>query len=219
MHTVSGSNDNYGSIHMQKGGTGMSTDSGNAINHDSGTITIDDTGVGMASGNGKATNDGQINITGTMSTGMESAKDAENNGTILITGYNSTGMSVVAENGSIVNNKDIIINTSHNGLQNYGMYGSTGVYSRMNNKGNITITGRQYPTTENVAYGMYLDEGEACETDAQQAQLLEQAEMACTDGQNEQVEHHDAAHEPVHISPMVMVHQIGGKQVRQLHAP
>ena len=161
MHTVSGSNDNYGSIHMQKGGTGMSTDSGNAINHDSGTITIDDTGVGMASGNGKATNDGQINITGTMSTGMESAKDAENNGTILITGYNSTGMSVVAENGSIVNNKDIIINTSHNGLQNYGMYGSTGVYSRMNNKGNITITGRQYPTTENVAYGMYLDEGEA----------------------------------------------------------
>ena len=161
MHTASGQNDNYGNIHMQMGGTGMSTESGNATNRATGTITIDDTGVGMKSGIGKATNDGQINITGTMSTGMESANDAENNGTINITGYNSIGMSVVAENARIVNNSDIIINTAHNGLLNYGMYGSTGVYSRMINNGNITITGRQYPTTENIGYGMHLDEGEA----------------------------------------------------------
>lgn len=161
MYSASGSNTNYGTIHMQAGGTGMSTDSGNATNQTSGTITIDDTGVGMSSGNGMATNNGQINITGTMSTGMESAQNAVNNGTIFISGYNSIGMSVVAENASITNNKNITINTSHNGLYNYGMYGSTGIYSRMKNFGTIEITGKEYPTTENVAYGMYLDEGEA----------------------------------------------------------
>lgn len=161
MHSASGLNQNYGFIHMQKGGVGMSTASGNAINRDTGIITIDDTGIGMKSGLGKATNEGQINITGSMSTGMESENYAENNGTINITGYNSIGMSVVKENAQIVNNKDIIMSSEHNGKLNYGMYGANGIYSRMTNNGNISITGRQYPTTENIAYGMHLDEGEA----------------------------------------------------------
>ncbi len=161
MHTESGLNQNYGQINMQAGGVGMSTSSGNAINYGSGVITIDDTGVGMKSGLGQASNQGQINITGSMSTGMESQNYAVNDGTINVTGYNSIGMSVTAENAQIINNKDIIMSSDHNGKLNYGMYGSTGVYSRMTNNGNITITGRQYPTTENIAYGMYLDEGEA----------------------------------------------------------
>lgn len=161
MHTESGSNDNYGTIHMQDGGTGMSTASGNATNHENATITIDDTGVGMKSGKGNAINDGTINITGTLSTGMESERYAVNNNIINVTGYNSKGMSVVTENAQIVNNGQILLNSDHNGLLNYGMYGEKGIYSRMVNNKDILITGREYPSTENIAYGMYLDEGEA----------------------------------------------------------
>ena len=161
MHTESGSNDNYGTIHMQDGGTGMSTASGNATNHKNATITIDDTGVGMKSGKGNAINDGTINITGTLSTGMESERYAVNNNIINVTGYNSKGMSVVTENAQIVNNGQILLNSDHNGLLNYGMYGEKGIYSRMVNNKDILITGREYPSTENIAYGMYLDEGEA----------------------------------------------------------
>ncbi len=161
MHTESGQNQNYGIIHMQAGGVGMSTASGNAVNRGTGTITIDDSGTGMKSGLGQAVNEGQINITGSLSTGMESENYAQNDGIINITGYNSKGMSVTAENAQIINNNDIVMSSEHNGLYNYGMYGANGVYSRMTNNGNITITGRQYPTTENIAYGMHLDEGEA----------------------------------------------------------
>ena len=43
--------------------------------------------------------------------------------------------------------------------------------------------------------------------------------MARTDGQHQQVEHHDTANEQLHVVPMVIVHQAGGKQIGQLHAP
>lgn len=161
MYTESGSNDNFGTIHMQDGGTGMGTASGNATNQTNATITIDDTGVGMASGLGNATNNGTINITGTLSTGMESERYAVNNNVINVTGYNSKGMGVVADNAQIINNGQIMLNSDHNGLLNYGMYGEKGIYSRMVNNKDILITGREYPSTENIAYGMYLDEGEA----------------------------------------------------------
>lgn len=163
MHTESGRNDNYGTIHMKKGGTGMSTASGNATNQETGTITIDDTGVGMKSGLGNAINNGAINITGSLSTGMESENYAENNSVINVTGYNSKGMSVVADDAEIVNNGSIEMDVSQaQGVQTYGMYGETGVRARMTNNKDIHITGRGYTDDgTNYAYGMYLDHGEA----------------------------------------------------------
>ncbi len=163
MYTESGSNDNYGTITMQKGGTGMGTASGNATNHDTGTISMEDTGIGMSSGLGTATNDGTININGSLSTGMQSENMAVNNNIINVNGYGSKGMSVVADNAYITNNGEITIDVSNaQSVQNYGMYGETGLRARMVNNNNISITGRPYTsTTTNQAYGMYLDHGEA----------------------------------------------------------
>ena len=161
MYAASGLNYNYGTIHMQGGGVGMETASGNATNDVQGTITIDETGVGMVSGLGQAYNQGQINITGTLSTGMESQYFAQNDGIINITGYNSKGMSVTAANAQAINNSTISITTSENGLYNYGMYGADGIYSRIVNNGNITFSGKEYPPTENFAYGIYFSNGQA----------------------------------------------------------
>ena len=53
--------------------------------------------------------------------------------------------------------------------------------------------------------------------DAKQRKLLEHTEMACAEGQYQQVNHHDAADKQLHVIPMVVIHQISGKQVGQLH--
>ena len=55
--------------------------------------------------------------------------------------------------------------------------------------------------------------------DAEQGKLLEHTEMACADGQYQQVCHHDATDEQLHIVPMVVIHQISGQQIGQLHTP
>lgn len=161
LYSTSGYIYNYGDIDMQAGGVGIGTASGNATNFESGTITIADTGIGMKSGLGQAFNKGEINITGNLSTGMESQFYAENTGNINITGYNSKGMAVTASNAQIVNKNAITITTSENGLYNYGMFGADGVLSRITNEGTITFSGRGYPTTENIGYGIYFSNGQA----------------------------------------------------------
>ena len=161
LYSTSGYINNYGDIDMQAGGVGIGTSSGNATNFKNATITIDDTGIGMQSGLGQAFNQGDINITGSLSTGMESQFYAENTGNINISGYNSKGMAVTASNAQIINKNVITITTSENGLYNYGMYGSDGVLSRITNDGTITFSGRGYPTTENVGYGIYFSNGQA----------------------------------------------------------
>lgn len=54
---------------------------------------------------------------------------------------------------------------------------------------------------------------------AKQRKLLEHTEMSRADGQKQQIHHHQAANEQVHVVPMIIIHQIGRKQVGQLHAP
>ena len=54
--------------------------------------------------------------------------------------------------------------------------------------------------------------------DAEEGELLDDAEVARAGGEYQQVDQHDAAHEQVHVAPVVVVHQVCGKQVGQLHA-
>ena len=159
LYSASGYIFNYGEIDMQAGGVGIESASGNITNN--GTVIIDDTGVGMKSGLGQAFNQGNIDITGVLSTGMESQFYAENTGNINITGYNSKGMAVTASNAQIINKNAITITTSENGLYNYGMYGADGILSRITNVGSITFTGKGYPATENIGYGIYFANGQA----------------------------------------------------------
>ena len=55
--------------------------------------------------------------------------------------------------------------------------------------------------------------------DAEQGEFLEHTEMARADGQYQQIHHHDAADEQLHVVPMEVIHQISGQQIGQLHTP
>ena len=54
--------------------------------------------------------------------------------------------------------------------------------------------------------------------DAEEGELLDDAEVARAGGQVQQIDQHHTTHEQVHIAPVVVVHEVRGQQVGQLHA-
>ncbi len=64
----------------------------------------------------------------------------------------------------------------------------------------------------------YRPEHAAQPVDAEEGELLDDAEVARAGAQVQQVDQHDAAHEQMHVAPVVVVHEVRGQQVGQLHA-
>ena len=164
MYSASGSVDNYGTVALEAGGVAMSSASGDIINHENASININNTGIGLQSATGQVTNDGTIEITGDVSTGLSSGNSATNNNSIVINGDNATGMIATADNASLTNNASIEIYTEENSVYNYAMRGADGKFTKLTNNATGTIliqAQNQLAPSENYAYGMYFDSGEA----------------------------------------------------------
>ncbi len=164
MYSASGSVDNYGTVSLEAGGVAMSSASGDIINHENASINITNTGIGLQSTTGQVTNDGTIEITGDVSTGLSSGNSATNNNSIVINGDNATGMIATADNASLTNNSSIEIYTDENSVYNYAMRGADGKFTNLTNSATGTIlieAQNQLAPSENYAYGMYFDSGEA----------------------------------------------------------
>ena len=54
--------------------------------------------------------------------------------------------------------------------------------------------------------------------DTEEGKLLDDAEVARAGGEYQQVDQHHTTHEQVHVAPVVVVHEVRGQQVGQLHA-
>ncbi len=164
MYSSSGSVDNYGSISLEAGGMAMSSASGDIINHENASISITDTGIGLQSTTGKVINDGSLEIAGDVSTGLSSGNAATNNNSIIINGDNGTGMIATADNAALTNNSSIEIYTDENSVYNYAMRGADGKFTNLTNSATGTIlieAQNQLAPSENYAYAMYFDSGEA----------------------------------------------------------
>ena len=164
MYSASGSVDNYGTVSLEAGGVAMSSASGDIINHENASININNTGIGLQSATGQVTNDGTIEITGDVSTGLSSGNSATNNNSIVINGDNATGMIATADNAALTNNSSIEIYTDENSVYNYAMRGADGKFTKLTNNATGTIliqAQNQLAPSENYAYGMYFDSGEA----------------------------------------------------------
>ena len=164
MYSASGSVDNYGTVALGAGGVAMSSASGDIINHENASININNTGIGLQSATGQVTNDGTIEITGDVSTGLSSGHAATNNNSIIINGDNGTGMIATADNAALTNNSSIEIYTDENSVYNYAMRGADGKFTKLTNNATGTIliqAQNQLAPSENYAYGMYFDSGEA----------------------------------------------------------
>ena len=164
MYSASGSVDNYGTVSLEAGGVAMSSASGDIINHENASININNTGIGLQSATGQVTNDGTIEITGDVSTGLSSGNSATNNNSIVINGDNATGMIATADNASLTNNSSIEIYTEENSVYNYAMRGADGKFTNLTNSATGTIlieAQNQLAPSENYAYAMYFDSGEA----------------------------------------------------------
>lgn len=163
MHTGSGSNNNNGTITMNGGGTGMSSETGTINNQLNGQITLNDDGIGILSTTGQINNLGNVTINGknsNPSVGLKSGSKIINAGTVNMTGSSLTGIEI-GENGSVINAGDINISTTANSTDNYGIKGTGGANTRIDNIGTITITGRGYDPAFEQAYGISITDGEA----------------------------------------------------------
>ncbi|MBO5443119.1 MAG: hypothetical protein J6A33_04970 [Alphaproteobacteria bacterium] len=162
MHTGSGSNTNNGKIIMNDGGTGMSSETGTIYNNLNASIELKDSGTGISSTSGQVNNLGTVTVAGENSTGINAGRSVDNSGAINMSGGGIVGIEI-GDSGSVINNTNgtITLTATSNSLENYGIKGTSGVNTRVNNLGNISLTGRGYPSSVEQGYGISITEGEA----------------------------------------------------------
>ena len=166
-YTASGANTNSGSITMNAvNSIGMSSDSGAISNTNTGNITVA-SGTGIQSNTGQVSNQGVVNITnGTNSIGITSGTSVINgafdntDASITMTGANSTGI-LLGENGTATNWGKITLESTKNGLENYGIKSEGGTNTIINNQGNILLNGYSYDPSQELGYGISIVSGEA----------------------------------------------------------